>query len=540
MVDGEFPMQIMPTDNTIDDVVIVGGGDVGLATALALRELNPGLSISVVDDFSADPPAVGKSTYQSILDLLHGFLGIPEDRFTREVKPIWKGSVYFEDWCGYDPFHYTFDFFVQYPDRAAPKAADQYYFQYDTVAVDPEYRTVSEAMVEEGKSPVYFERNGHDRYQAVAYHLDLERFNSLLADLCSERGVDTVDDRITDVDVSAGTVDALHSETTTYEADLYVDASGFNRVIKSELDAEFRTFDLPVDTAFTTKVDRPLSEAVPATVVESGDAGWFWGIDTFEFRDLGYVFSSKHTSDDEAAAEFIDHCDADLSRRDLTRYEFDSGYYPAAWEGNCVAVGNAEGFVEPLQSTALTSALQSAANLSIALSSNGRVDPNSARGLYNAWVERMWESIYDFIAVHYRYGDGDTSFWEAAQSVPVGRRVERLENHFDQCGYNTKLNPLNTPDPEEGPLPELAVIAPINFFIIMRNMGVESAFYEDNDITVDDDVRADLEEFYDSMEQRADQLLTVEEVYKGLLQRPEESGAERTTTPDQLTNRMQD
>jgi hypothetical protein len=102
------------------------------------------------------------------------------------------------------------------------------------------------------------------------------------------------------------------------------------------------------------------------------------------------------------------------------------------------------------------------------------------------------------------------------------------------------LNPLNTPDPEEGPLPELAVIAPINFFIIMRNMGVESAFYEDNDITVDDDVRADLEEFYDSMEQRADQLLTVEEVYKGLLQRPEESGAGRTTIPDQLTNRMQD
>lgn len=528
------------TDERIDDIVIVGGGDIGLATGLALRELNPDLGIAVVDDFTSDPPEVGKSTYQSILDILHGFLGISEDRFLTEVKPIWKGSVYFRDWCEYDPFHYTFDFFVQYPDRTAPKAADQYYFQYDTVATDPEYRTVSEAMVEEERSPIYFDREGHDRYQAVAYHLDLERFNSFLADLCDERGIDVIDDEITDVDVTAGRVDAIHSDSTNYEADLYVDASGFNRVIKEELDAEFRSFDLPVDTAYTAKNERPLSEAVPATVIETGEAGWFWGIDTFDFRDQGYVFSSEYLTDDEAAAEFLAHCDEDLSRADLTKYEFDSGYHTAAWEGNCVTIGNAQGFVEPLQSTALTSNLQAAANLSIVLSSHGRVDGDGARNLYNGWVERLWESIYDFISIHYRHADGDSPFWKAAQSVPISGRVERLEDHYDQCGYNTKINPLNTPISDGETLDELAVFAPINFFVVMRNMGVESTLYEENDFVVDDDVRAEIVEFYDSMEERADQLLGIDEVYKGLLQRPEETQRQKARNRGSPPSHVQD
>ncbi|MFC4247529.1 tryptophan 7-halogenase [Natribaculum luteum] len=58
------------TVDGIEDVVIVGGGDVGLATALALRKLNPDLGITVIDDLGADPPEVGKSTYQSILDIV--------------------------------------------------------------------------------------------------------------------------------------------------------------------------------------------------------------------------------------------------------------------------------------------------------------------------------------------------------------------------------------------------------------------------------------------------------------------------------------
>lgn len=505
-------------DRTIEDVLVVGGGDVGLVTGLSVRQLNPDVGVTIVDNFGESAPKVGKSTYQAIVDLLHGFLEIPEDRFLQEVKPIWKGSVYFTDWCGYDPFHYTFDFFVQYPETASRNAAEQYYHHYDSVSRDPTRRTVSEAMVEEQKSPIYFDSDGHSRYQAVAYHLDLHRFNAFLRDLCTERGISLVDDEVVDVETDGVRVENVRGTDQTYDADLYVDASGFNRIIKDRQESAFREFELPLDSAVTAKFERSLSDAVPATVIESGDAGWFWQIDTFDYRDIGYVFGSEFINEDEAVSEFLTHCGGVFDEDDLTRYEFTSGYYENAWEGNCIAIGNTQGFVEPLQSTALTANAQAAAKLSIALSSQGRVDYTGTRDRYNAWVRQLWESIYDFVSVHYRHSSGESPFWEAARSVPVSDRVERLEAHFDHCGYNTSISPIETAPADGDPLDDIVVFAPINFYIIMRNMGVDSAFYEGNAFDVGEEVREKTERLYDSMEQKADRLLSLEEVYDGLFQ----------------------
>jgi hypothetical protein len=102
--------------------------------------------------------------------------------------------------------------------------------------------------------------------------------------------------------------------------------------------------------------------------------------------------------------------------------------------------------------------------------------------------------------------------------VPVSDRVKRLEQHFDQCGYNTVINPVETVLADQDPLDDIVIFAPINFFIIMRNMGAQSEFYEENTFHVNDEVREKTAEMYDSMEEKADQLLSLEEVYKGLLQ----------------------
>jgi len=108
------------------------GGDAGLLAALTLRKVNPDVDITVVDDFGEPPTEVGQGTFQSIIPLLHDVLGIDEGRFLREVKPVWKASSYFRDWCGYEPFHYAFDIRSVKPDVDDPKSVESLYHYYET------------------------------------------------------------------------------------------------------------------------------------------------------------------------------------------------------------------------------------------------------------------------------------------------------------------------------------------------------------------------------------------------------------------------
>jgi tryptophan halogenase len=501
-----------------ETVTIVGGGDVGLLTALSIRKMNPGVDVSVIDDFQRDVPQVGKSTYREIQNILHGTLEIDEPRFVSAVKPIWKASVYFRDWCDSSPFHYPFDPPDKYPDADTPDAIEHYYHHYDNLSDSPDHLTRGEEIVAQGKSPWYYRENGDlDRYEKVAYHLNTERFNGFLRDLCRERGISLVDSEIVGIDTTGTHIDTVRSESQHYEADLYVDATGFNRVLRSEQEVEFRAFEFPLDSAFNVRVDRSLSEVVPATVVETGDHGWFWQIDTYDNRDLGYVFASEYADDETALAEFIEFVtdvapDPVVSEADIDRYGFTSGYYDRAWVDNCLAIGNAEGFVEPLQSTALTANASLAVRFSNLLSSHGTLDAN-IREAYNASVRRTWESIHDFIGVHYAYSSGDTEFWQTMGSMDVSSRVEWIGDEFDRYGYNWDIDTETADD-----LAELKIFALPDFYTVMRNMGATSEFYETNDFDVSDEVARGRDQFYqNTKEQVENNHLTVRELYRGVM-----------------------
>ena len=320
----------------IEDVSVVGGGDAGLLTALALKQMNPGLDVSVIDDFGQPIPQVGKSTFLAIQHILHENLDIDEQSFVEEVKPVWKASVYFRDWCGYDEFHYPFDQSRKFPNPDERDTNEAYYFYYSELYNSEDHQSKCEEMVSQGKSPWHFSprEGGNRKYENVAYHLNTERFNSYLRDLCRDRGISLIDDEIVTVDVANDRIQRLRSKRQAYHADLYVDATGFSRVLRSEQDSEFREFDLPLDAALNARSDLSLEEVVPATVIDTGDAGWFWQIDTFDNRDRGYVYASDYVSEAEAREEFVDHCEG-IDADDVVKYEFTPGYHERSWIENC-------------------------------------------------------------------------------------------------------------------------------------------------------------------------------------------------------------
>jgi tryptophan halogenase len=508
----------------VDEVTVVGGGDVGLLTALAVRQMNPSVDVTVVDDFGAEIPQVGKSTYKEIQSILHGALQLDEHEFISEVKPVWKASVFFRDWCDRQPFQFPFDPPAKYPNVNTPDAIEHFYYHYDELYDSPDHRTRGEQILAQGKSPWFYGPDGDlDKYDEVAYHLDTERFNTFLRQRCRQRGVSLVDDEITVVETTGSRIDAVRSERRRYEADLYVDATGFSRVLRSEQDAAFRDFEFPLDAALNVRIDRSLADVVPATVIETGDHGWFWQIDTYDDRDLGYVFATEYVDEEDALAEFQEFAaevatadaggDPVVTEAEVDRYDFESGYYERAWVRNCLAIGNAEGFVEPLQSTALTANASLAVRFANLLSSHGRVADDALREAFNESVRRTWESIHDFVGVHYEYATGDTPFWEAMASLDVSPRTDRIAAEFDKHGYDWTVDVA-----DDGDLAALEVFALPDFYTVMRNMGATSAFYEANDFEVSDEVAEQRDQFYRDIQRRVeDDHLTVREFYKGVL-----------------------
>jgi len=477
----------------IDDVVVVGGGDSGLIAALAIAKMNTGIDVSVVDDFGADVPQVGKSTFLAIQHILHENLDIDEQTFVSEVKPVWKASVYFRDWCGYPAFHYPFDQNRKFPNPDERDTNEGFYYYYDELYNSADHQSKCEELVAQGKSPWYFapREGGTRKYDNVAYHLNTERFNTFLRDLCLDRGISLIDDEIVTVDAANDRIQRLRSRNRAYEADLYVDATGFSRVLKREQSDDFREFDLPLDTALNARADCSLKDVVPATVIDTGEAGWFWQIDTYDNRDRGYVYASDYLSEAAAREEFVAHCDG-IDADDVVTYEFTSGYHDSAWVENCVAIGNAQGFVEPLQSTGLTANAKASVTLATLLSGHGRVADEAIRDRYNEWVRRTWESIYDFISVHYGYADGDTEFWTDVQSLDLSPRTELLIEDFDRHGFDTHVDPVAHSDDHDS----LLFFRPLNFYALMRNMGATSEFYETHDFEVREETRRAVESHY--------------------------------------------
>ncbi|WP_254274598.1 tryptophan 7-halogenase [Haloarcula marina] len=495
--------------NKIENVTVVGGGDAGLLAALALRRVNPHLSIEIVDDFEDPPTSVGQGTFQSIVPLLHDALGIDEARFLQEVRPVWKGSSYFRDWCGYEPFHYSFDIRSVKPEVDDPKSVESLYHYYQT----GDMSTPAEGIVDHCKTPLVYapSQDSYVMYPNMAYHLSIGRFNDFLRTVCTERDIDLINDRVTNVETNAsGTwVERVDGESGVYDADLYVDSTGFSRHLVGELDAEYRSFDIPLDRAVTAQADIDITEIVPATVLDTGEYGWFWQIDTPEGRGMGYVYSSEYVSEEEALAEFESHRDEQL--QGIAHHQFDSGFFEDTWVGNCVTTGNAQGFIEPLQATSLTTHLNTALRLSRRLAGRGHINDAAFRESYNRYVRGSWNSAYDFISIHYLFADGDNDFWEAMRSIPVSDRIREYIDYYDRNGFELFDSELVT---EEGSQRGMLAFPTSSLYFVMRHMGAESSFYEDNDFTVSDEIKERWRQRNGYVEDLAEECLSYEQVYK--------------------------
>jgi tryptophan halogenase len=147
------------------------------------------------------------------------------------------------------------------------------------------------------------------------------------------------------------------------------------------------------------------------TISTAQSAGWIWDIGLPARRGTGHVYSSRHISEAEAERElraYLGPAGADLPIRKIP---IRSGHRETFWKGNCVAVGLAAGFLEPLEASAIVLIELSAKLIAEQMPmTRGVMDIVAKR--FNETTHYRWGRIIDFLKLHYVLSKReDSAFW---------------------------------------------------------------------------------------------------------------------------------
>ncbi len=405
-------------------VVVVGGGTSGYFAALALKRQLPELEVTLLESSKIPIIGVGEATTTLMPPFLHKQLGIDIEELYRDVRPTWKLGIKFDWGVPGEPFMYPFG-------TAEPIEA----FAHDGNIAN---QSVCAMMMARDRTPIVGCEDGGALsllpQMKFAYHLENRALVAFLAREGRRAGLPHIDAEVTNVVVSKDGSRIEHlqlDDGRTLEADLFVDASGFRALlIEKALGSEFKSYasSLYCDTALVGNVPQHgLIE--PYTTAQTMDAGWCWRIPVEGEDHRGYVYSSAYLSADQAHAEMLAK---NPGLRDTWSVRFRSGRHAEFWKGNTVAVGNAYGFVEPLESTALHMVILELAYLVGALQAGAG---ERERKFANESMGAHWDFLRWFLAIHYKFNRQlDTPFWRDCRAELDVSGIQHLLDRFRARG----------------------------------------------------------------------------------------------------------
>ena len=409
---------------TIRRILVVGGGSAGFLAAITLKARIRDLAVCVIRSKEIGIIGVGEGSTVVLPQHLHGYLGIDYREFYELADPIWKLGIRFL-WGPRPEFHYTF----------APNVAARYGGLRKTagyyVAPGPmEYTSIESGLMTQNKAFARLPDGRPDINTGLAYHLENENFVTFLEQYALRLGVEIVDDTITEVQQGDHGITGLRlASGAVQQGDLYVDCSGFFSLLLSKtLNEPFVSFksSLFCDRAVVGGWPRQEEPIKPYTTAETMNSGWCWQIEHEHRINRGYVYSSAFISDEEAEREFRAQNPKVVATRVV---KFVTGRYERSWVKNVVAIGNASGFVEPLESTSLAFICREALYLAEGLVDADRELRPTVRNLFNRRVSKGWDVIRQFLAMHYRFNTRlQTPFWrECVEKADLASAAEIVE-----------------------------------------------------------------------------------------------------------------
>ncbi len=414
--------------------VVVGGGTAGWLAALILREgaRRSGLvlEISVVEASSIPTIGVGEGTTSVFRGLLQD-LGFDELEFLRETEATIKYGIRHRDWRR---IGHVYDGPIDDPQAIVGGPPGNWLNRYCISAgrsvTEPHLftelmrRSRAPFILRDGKPPLAVGPFHH------AFHFDQALVGAYMRRKAG--GIHHIDAVINGVrrDGETGHITTLLTDQgKEIAADFVVDCTGFRRaLIAREMGATWVSYAdrLPVNRAMPFWLDHaPNAELPTYTLAHAQSAGWMWQIPTQSRMGCGYVYSDAHLSPDDAQAEIEKALGHPIEpRNDIP---IDSGRLDRAWIGNCLALGLAQSFFEPLEATSIHGTIVQMMLFTqrhLAEVVSGTAKANA----YNRDVARQADDFCEFINLHYVSERRDSAFWvDVANGFISGGNRERLD-----------------------------------------------------------------------------------------------------------------
>ena len=436
-------------------IIIVGGGSSGWLAAAGLVKYFPNKEIIVLESDKIPIIGVGESTTATFREFININLGIDDKEFMPGVDAVYKMSVKFNDFYYENDEGFHYPFVSAYTEGLEPFMEESWeiikYFNKEIKRQDFVKFLVSTYSLF-NKNKISINKNlQFDNYNPnymLGYHLDANKLGAWLKNkYCIPRGVKHLIGEVVNVVVSEKGIEKLQTSIGELEADLYIDCTGFKKVLISSLkEVEYvdLSHKLPNNKAWAvpTKYSDIYKQMTPYTNCTALKNGWAWYTPIWTRIGNGYAYSDKYISDDEALVEFKEYLCSDKNFRKLETNEVENlpffklnmsaGFCKESFVKNVCAIGLSSGFLEPLEGTGLYFVTDSVLLL-IKMLSREKINQFN-KDSFNMHMQYKWSDWADILSTFYTYSvREDSDYWKDITSKTFDKRI--LDPNFYSASY---------------------------------------------------------------------------------------------------------
>jgi tryptophan halogenase len=419
------------TRRPIKRVVIAGGGTAGWMVAAGLsKSLGKILDIKLVESDEIGTVGVGEATIPTLMNF-HHLLEINEQEFMAATNATFKLGISFENWRNVKE-DYIHSFGLTGTDHWT--AGFQHFWHKGRerkLAGDYGDYCLELKAAQAGRF-AHLPRNGLN----YAYHLDATAYAKYLRKFSEPFGVQRIEGMIVDVKkADNGDIASIKLDSgMEIEGDLFIDCTGFRGLLIGQtMGIEYEDWSkwLYCDSAVALQT-ASTGVAVPYTRSIAHEAGWQWRIPLQHRVGNGVVFSSRYMDDEQAIATLLGNIEGEALMKPRV-IKFQPGQRRKVWNGNCIAIGLASGFLEPIESTSIHLIQRGIIRLMQMFPTAGIFQSDIDE--YNHQANTEIEHIRDFIILHYHVTNRrDSPFWRDCANMEIPASLRHRIELFRETG----------------------------------------------------------------------------------------------------------
>jgi tryptophan halogenase len=410
------------------NIVVVGGGTAGWLTALMAKKSYPKLNIILIESEDIGILGAGEGSVPTLIQFFrHLEITIPD--LVKNCDATIKNGIKFTNWNNDNESYYHG--FPPTEQELGPQAVSTRFLsasplQAASLHLNSSLKEIdfSEKISDQNKVPFIFKKalgenpvKDYENIGAFSIHFNATKLANRLKEIGIERGIKVIDGIVEEVslDKEKYIKSLILKSKEEILCDFVFDCSGFHRLIIGKVfNSKWKSYSdlLPCDSAvpfFTEMTD----EIPPYTEAIAMKYGWMWKIPLQNRFGCGYVYDSSLISEKEAIKEIEEFLGYEplYPRKDRGGFKFSAGSYEETWINNCVAIGLAGNFVEPLEATSIWVSMVGLIHI---FGNTNWITNNSVsvRDEFNKKIVSMNNDIVEFLYFHYLSMRKDTEFWQ--------------------------------------------------------------------------------------------------------------------------------